>query len=254
MVTTRFLPVAGTHGWRGQPSGAWWQDNRPDDPPSPFLAFLEPHGFVPYNAARPYKWETSLAGMPAWLPLVGDRRQLAWRHGGDVLYDYMVPPLHGGCANGVAASPLDTRQVAHSHGIWPSMFAAVPSGQRPGLRISVLITVGSPVREDMDDVILQALPNIGTWVHLWSNEGDWWAVLGGVGDGKVALRHQQPRADVNICVPGGHTGVLDDPDHFVEWDTRRADLGGRSLLDVLRDAPRFGRRTTVFQREEAGRG
>ncbi len=213
---TRFLPIAGTHGWRGEPAGNWWQQG------SPWLRYLREQGCVPYAPARPFIWTTALDGVP-WPWQRARTQHLTWRAAAHNLYAYLVPPIFGGDANGVAATPTATRIVAHSHAAQVVAFACAE-----GLIVERLITIGSPVREDMADVWRQARPRIGTWVHVHSDASDRWQWLGTLGDGVCGIVRAMPLADRNVAVPGvGHTGLLTDPEAFGWWES----LG---LIEVLR--------------------
>ncbi len=215
---TRFLPVAGTHGWRGQPTGGWWQW------PSPWLSYMHRHGCTPFNRQRPFVWSTQLQGHRIWRRWLGlQDRHLAWECAADNLYAYLVPPVHGGSCSGVHASADETRIVCHSHGLQVVLFAAAM-----GLRIKTLISVGSPVRADMLGVAEVARPRIGHWLHLHSDTSDTWQVLGGIGDGVFGIVRAHPLADENRAVPHvGHTGVLTDEDAFSLWEIN-------GWLEVLR--------------------
>jgi hypothetical protein len=211
---TRFLPVAGTHAWRGQQTGRWWQH------PSPWLTYMEGHGCVPYNAARPFVWSTNLDG---WRFISRRGKHYDWQAAGHNLYAYLVPPLYGGDDNGVGVSGDETRIVAHSHGLQVVLYACAL-----GLRVRTLVSVGSPVREDMADVTAQARPNIGFWLHLHSDGSDRMQWLGTLGDGRVGVLRGHPEADRNGAMPKvGHSGVLQDADAFALWEVN-------GWLDTLR--------------------
>lgn len=207
-MVTRFLPVAGTHGWRGQPTGGWWQAG------SPWLTSLASHGVEPYNAGRPFVWSTQLAGHRVWRRWLGlQDRHLVWECAADNLYAYLVPPMWGGESNGVNARGEETRIVCHSHGLQVVLMAAAA-----GLRIQTLISVGSPVRADMQHIAALARPRIGYWLHLHSDHSDRWQWLGTIGDGALGIVREHPLADDNQAVPHvGHTGVLTDEDGIRMW-------------------------------------
>lgn len=204
---TRFLPVAGTHGWRGQPVGGWWQQG------SPWLRYMREQGFAPYAPDRPFIWTTHLDGI--W-PFSGRAcaQHLTWQAAGDNLYAYLVPPLHGGDANGVAPRPIETRLVVHSHAAQVVAYACAR-----GLKVRRLITVGSPVREDMTSVWAAARPHIDRWVHVHSDHSDRWQWLGTIGDGVFGIVRRMPLADRNVSIRGvGHTGILTEPEAFGWWE------------------------------------
>lgn len=198
---TRFLPVAGTHSWRGQQAGSWWQTG------SPWLRYMAEHGLAPYAPDRPFVWTTALDGL--W-----SRHHLTWQAAGENLYAYLAPPVRGGEPNGVSARGDETRIVAHSHGAQVVAYACAR-----GLKVHRLITVGSPPREDMATVWRAARPQIGRWVHIHSDWTDRWQWLGTIGDGVFGISRQMPRADRNVGIAGvGHTGILADANHFGWWE------------------------------------
>lgn len=203
---TRFLPVAGTHGWRGQQAGGWWQAG------SDWLAYMAgAHQCVPYNARRPFVWSTSLDGVRPfpWSP----RRHLGWESAGHALYAYLQPPELGGEDNGVAPAPRDTRIVCHSHGLQVVLYACAA-----GLRVQRLISVGSPVRDDMRSVADAARPQIRSWTHVHSDGSDRWQWMGALTDGALGIVRAHPLADSNLRIPKvGHTGILTQPSAFHWW-------------------------------------
>lgn len=214
---TRFLPTAGTHGWRGDPVGDWWQRG------SQYLRMMREHEFAPYAPDRPFVWTTSLDGLWPWPWQRAETKHLTWRAAGLNKYAYLVPPIYGGAENGIAATPMATRLVDHSHAGNVTAYACAA-----GLYVHVLITIGTPVRDDMAEVWAQARPRIGTWVHVHSDSSDWWQVAGGLFDGKLGIDRKMPLADVNIRIPRvGHTGILTDPTAFGWWEQA-------GLLEYLR--------------------
>lgn len=213
---TRFLPVAGTHGWRGGQTGGWWRDG------SPWLSELASRGFEPYNSKRPFVWSTHLDGhtgvLRKWLgKLIPWRktqsRHLVWEAAGLSLYAYLVPPVWNGAANGIDVPPHETRVVAHSHALQVVAYACAE-----GLKIDRLITVGSPVRADMMDIYAAARDNIGYWLHLHSDYSDLIQLAGSLGDGVLGIVRAHPWADENQRVRHvGHSGVLTNEDGIRMW-------------------------------------
>lgn len=194
---TRFLPLAGTHGWSGAPRGNWHQW------PSPWLQFMEARGFVPYNRDEPFEWDTDLGG------LFGRRKLAGWHAWGLSLRHYLLGPQHFSPPCGV-----DTRIVAHSHAAQLVAYAA-----QAGLRIERLVTIGSPVRRDMEPVWANARKNIGRWTHVYSDWTDRWQLLGQAFDGTFGIAREMPLADDNVRLPGvGHSGLLTRPEHFGLWE------------------------------------
>jgi len=202
--------VAGTHSW--DPKDPDWHS-----PGSPFVQFLMSRGVFPVFGQqtsehggielRPFVWSTDLGGVS-----FGDGDLRVWLAAGLNLYSYIVPPL---CPE--RRLPVDrTNIIAHSHGLQVVLVAC-----RAGLKINTLISVGSPIRKDMDSTAKAARPNIKTWVHIHSDGSDRWQVFGSLFDGRLGIVRKHPLADINEFVPKvGHTDLLRDPDQFHHWQER----------------------------------
>ncbi len=106
--------------------------------------------------------------------------------------------------------------IAHSHGGQVALYAAAK-----GLRIPALVTVGTPVRADMQPIAEAALPQIGKWLHISDARWDWWGQIGAFGDGAISLTRTMPFPScVNAQLRGiAHTKVLNDPSKFPLWET-----------------------------------
>ena len=93
--------------------------------------------------------------------------------------------------------------IAHSHGgqVAALAFAAF----RPEINLR-LITVDMPVRRDMYPVYAQAAEQIAHWTHLHSR---FFNPVRLVGSRCGPCRN--PFANLNIEVPGGHSGILNTP-------------------------------------------
>ena len=206
----RYLPVAGTWGWRGAQNGLdWWRAG------SPFTQFMTDQGFLLIGGgADPFVWTTDVVWWPAWVkwPRRFYGRRLAdWYAGGVNLHHYLRPPL-GSNRDGYV--PIDDRTViAHSHAAQVVLFACAD-----GLRIKVLVTVGSPVRADLREVARKARLNIGYWLCLYSDGSDAMQWLGEFGDGALGIVRKHPLADRSEKIPGvGHSKILCDPAYFDRW-------------------------------------
>lgn len=199
----KVLLVPGTHGYRGAPAiGQWWY------PGSPFESRLRAEGIDVVGETRPFVWTTDLTG------LMRGKVSADWRAGGENLYAYAVPPL---CPDR-RIKPEDLTIICHSHGLQVVLFAAAA-----GLKIARLISVCSPVRDDMAVVAGLARPNIARWMHTHSSRwSDHWAWLGTWFDGNpFSAPRRHPLADFNIDTKdAGHTGILDDQARFPEWTAR----------------------------------
>lgn len=160
-------------------------------------------GFVPVDVRDPFIWSTDLS-------------REAWLSGGAALTWYIM-----------VKCPLDmpVRMIVHSHGLQPTLWAAAM-----GVKIDVLISIGSPAREDMRDVATLARPNIRRWLHVRSAEWDPYEWLGEIGDGGFIFdRNKPPSVDLLETLPRvGHSKILFDPSWFPTWQDR-------GWLDRLRE-------------------
>jgi hypothetical protein len=202
------IGVQGTWSWK---PGQWWA------PGSEFWAHLAPHGIAPALVKeRPFKWSTDAGD--TWNPfrrLFGTPRFSDWEAAGESLV-YFTDRMD------------DVVVIAHSHGGQCALFAA-----SYGVRIRKLITIGTPVRQDMRHIIALARPYIGEWWHVTDADSDcigWW---GAFADGKVGNKREFDQADENIKIDGiKHSGLLSDPKQFHWWE----DAGLAAFL--TNDCPR----------------
>lgn len=216
--TIPIIPVAGTHGYRGQLTGDWWHDR------SPLLLFLGAFGFTCLQPARPFVWTTDLNGQRFWRRWFGlTDPHYDWLAAAYGLNTYIRPIFDEG-DNYV---PLAQRNViVHSHGLQVVLYACAEWD----LKLNSLVSVMAPVRADMQEIAGRARRNIGYWEHLYSDRTDSWQWIGGIGDGRVGIVRRHPKADRNTLVPkAGHSRLLHDSAFFMQW----VDLG---LLDRIRVA------------------
>ena len=200
--------VPGTWAWRGQNTrNAWYQAG------SPWVTFMEAHGYKVLSKDRPFVWTTQLAGIPF---LTGKRD---WEAGGANLWAYLDPAIKD---YGVGLRTGERNLVAHSHGLQVVLYACAA-----GCRINTLISVGSPIREDMKDVAIAARHNIHTWVHLYGGHKDRWQWLGELFDGKLGVVRRAAwerdgkiavQADCSVQIDDiGHSDLLCNPAQFHNW-------------------------------------
>ena len=198
--------VAGTGSWKGENDTDWYC------PGHPFGEYLQSKGVGPTYAwgtrnggltAAPFVWSTGLAGIP-WLT-----NKKEWQAGGAALA-YFIASTH--------RIPGDqTAVIAHSHGLQIVLYACAYYD----LRIQALISVGSPVREDMKPIASAARPKIDGWLHLHSDGTDRWQWFGELFDGHLGIVREHPLADSNDLVPGvSHSKLLRNPDLYHLWEDR----------------------------------
>lgn len=142
--------IAGTWG-RGDPddvSGSllWWR------PPSVFIANLTHAGLSVVSETDYYDWSTNLDGVRG--------RNDDWQTSGKALYWWWV-------AQGRPSLSL----IGHSHAAQVIACALqYSSTMLIPMRLDHLVTVGSPVREDMDIVWERTRWQIDDWTHLYTEE------------------------------------------------------------------------------------
>jgi hypothetical protein len=194
---------------------------------SPLMKLFDSYNVRPLHSNDPFCWSGDVDGWQFWRRLGigtggGDRGD--WEVGGNALRWYLDGDRFE-----------DRGLLVHSHGLWPAIEACAQ-----GLTIPWLISVGSPVREDMTSRIQLAIPRIGAWLHIYDPRFDWWGMWGSFGDGKFNWNRAQryagppydpgqvtlymkirPRAGGNDPIGGiGHTGVLEDEKAFHYWMER----------------------------------
>lgn len=181
--------VQGTWAW----ASTWWKDG------SPFWCYMQAHGIAPARiGGLPFRWSTDLAD--SWK--FWQKRRSDWEAGGDALAYYLD------------ALPERERVVlAHSHGGQVALHCAAL-----GMKIDRLVTLATPARKDMAEVIAKARPNIREWWHVCDASQDSTAWWGGFGDGHVGNSRHFPQANENVLIPGiGHSKLLNEEDLFWWW-------------------------------------
>lgn len=213
---TPVLLVQGTHGWGRTTAIQWWESC------SPFCAFLQANDFAVLGGDRPYLWDTDLDGI-GWLGKRPAKKHINWQAAAWSAYNYLVPAL---VRDGFITDnyvPIAARNViGHSHAMQVMAYAC-----SFGLKINRLVTIGSPVREDMMDVYKAAKPNIGRWLHVHSDGSDRIQWFGELLDGHLGIVREQPYADENKLVAKvSHSKLLNDEKSFPLWRSA-------GLLDFL---------------------
>jgi hypothetical protein len=188
---TTYIPVQGTDSWdEDEANCQWWERG------SEFTRHLAAENLV-LHARTPFEWSTSLDGIPT------RRNHQIWKGAAKHLVCHLE------------RVPLDERNIiAHSHGGQVVFYAL-----SYGLRINNLVTVGTPVRSDMERVVLSALGNMNYWHHIYDNCKDFTAIMGSLFDGKFRIRHNFDLADTSDNIKGiGHSKILNDAISIKLWD------------------------------------
>lgn len=178
--TVRIICVAGT--WDDAPD-AWWR------PGSAFGQALTAAG---HEVVALPPWALALDG------LMG--RHETWIEGGHRLAMALL-------AYRDATVPIQAI-VSFSHGGAVALYALAFAASA-GIHVDHLVTLGTPVRHDLEGFYHRARPAIGRWTHCYGGS-DWWSVLGALGDGMVRVLRAMPDADVNRFCPGwSHRELVD---------------------------------------------
>jgi hypothetical protein len=187
-------------------TGSYNDDDRVDwyTPTSPFARFLASQSLAPafehwrdtsdLTRQAPFIWSTSLAG----IPLIS--RKATWSAAGTALAYFIAVTAD--------VRGAQTAVIAHSHGLQVVLYACAERG----IKIAQLISVGSPVRKDMEPIAQRARPLIGHWLHIHSDRSDQWQWFGELFNGHFGIVRAHPLANRNDAVARvGHSQLLRDP-------------------------------------------
>ena len=188
-----YIPIPGTDAWDEDENNYQWYERG-----SAWTNNMSAQKLV-LHAVGHLPWSTSLDGIPT-------RR-------GHVIWKGAAKHLICHCER----VPFEQRNfVAHSHG-GQVVFHALAYG----LRIRNLITVGTPVRADMEQYILAGLGNVDYWHHICDSSTDRVSFLGALFDGKFRLRGKWTFDLANSFddIKGvGHSKILNDPKDIQLWN------------------------------------
>lgn len=195
MIPTFYHTVGGTsHGIDNDLNDfMWWELG------SKFTSYLKTQNLI-LHPASPFEWDGIVGGTPL------DRKLNVWRAAGAHFKCQLLMSLFH-----------ESNVIAHSHGGNVVLCAAAR-----GARIRNLITVSTPVRRDMEKIILQARGNIDNWLHVYDSRTDYVAVLGTLFDRRIRIVHRMDMADRNDDVKQfrtGHSGMFEEQ-HFSLWKDR----------------------------------
>lgn len=203
MKPSFYIPVQGTHGWDENPNLECWWENGSD-----FSRFLFSRNLIQFNPVLPFQWSTELDGL--FRP-----SHIVWKAAGYALRYYIGDHLP---SSGQRIPQSARNIIAHSHGGQVVFYACAG-----GMRVQNLVTVGTPVRGDMEGIIKLARPNIANWTHICDSKADLISIAGAISDGRFRLRHTMELADRNDdCRDLGisHSRILNTPPVFSLWDSR----------------------------------
>ena len=190
MTKKYILTIAGTHDWDDSDADRWWKAG------SAFHAAAVSADLEFLLQYDPFIWSTELDGLARM-----QRAAQFWKW-----FKKQKPPVHRDWVSGgrgvrlvyenavtvdveklLSAMPTrmrliypKVRIIAHSHGGQVALYAAAQ-----GLHIDRLITVGTPVRADMQKCLELARPNIDKWLAIKDADTDKMAFGGQFGDGAL---------------------------------------------------------------------
>jgi hypothetical protein len=185
-----YIPIPGTDAWDEDENNYQWYERG-----SRFVNHMATQNLV-LHACGFLEWSTSLDGIPT------RKNHLIWKGAAKHLMCHLE------------RVPLAERNlIAHSHG-GNVVFHALSYG----LRINNLITVGTPVRSDMEPYILKGIGNVEYWHHIYDSSTDMISIMGAWFDGKFRVRHNFDLADSSDNIKGiGHSKVLNEPPAINLW-------------------------------------
>lgn len=182
MSTFKLIALPGTHGFEDD----WYRPN------SFFMQEAKRHGVELFNEEDPFIWSTNIDG------LIG--RNDGWSAAGSSLRWYIGKK----CEHGIKPHP-SVNIIAHSHA---GQIAAYAMAQR--VKCHTLITVGTPVRKDMEDIWKMARPYMQYWFHIRTKGFDKWQFLGSISRWRPSSNRDFDLANLNYVIPGEtHYGLLD---------------------------------------------
>lgn len=192
---TYYIPIHGTWGI-DDGERAWWR------PKSSFANYAKNYNIIQLEDV-PFIWSSDLTGFT--YNILGPKTKLTdWAAGGWSLYYYLRHVPVG-----------DRNIIAHSHGLQCVLFAA-----SYGLEINNLISVGSPIRNDMHQTTVIARNKIKHWMHIYDS-WDWIQVLGGFGDGRFLGSRTSVHADINHKLKDiNHSDVLKVREKIYYWSNQ----------------------------------
>lgn len=188
------LLIQGTHGYRGstQDAGAWWWPGDGLYLPSRWVEAARAHGLtILSRPGAPFVWATEATG---WWP---GRKWAAWKAAAEAARDYCL-----------AAGATRVQVVAHSHGGQVAAYLAAMHGRGGALTVSELVTLGTPVRGDMEGIYQRARAGVRWWDAVHGGPGDWWQLAGEAFDGHLGWRRAQRWATRNEALPVGHGELM----------------------------------------------
>lgn len=196
---TYIIPVHGT--WL--PEKDWWLLG------SDFYTFAAQNNILYFvfdnESYEPFNWSGDVDGFN-WLSLftlgLKKDKHTDWIAGGKSFKSY------------VRYIPLKDRNlIIHSHGLQVITYS--------GVILNNVITVGSPIRNDLMGEYKKLRANCKNWMHIYDSRWDRMGFMGQIFDGKFLGSRACLIDGVKNCPQTsiGHSNILRDKKLFSKWNT-----------------------------------
>lgn len=138
---------------------------------------------------EPFDWSTLTDGTP-----MSGKKHNIWSSWGMALMWY----AH------LKARNHPVNLVCHSHGGQVAAYAL-----EYGLKVKTLVTVATPVRQDMRKHWKAGEENYIMWFHIHTGRRDIWQWFGEIGDGHFGIKRKMPEPAINLETSGEtHSSLL----------------------------------------------
>lgn len=179
------------HGTWDLGEDAWWRHG------SSFCKFAGENGLHCEEEHEPFFWSGAIDGVGFF----GNKHE-TWMASGLSL------------KNRLRLSKREHRNlILHSHALQNAAYADI--------EVNNIITVGSPIREDMADLYLKLRKRCNKWLHIYDASWDKMGFLGQMFDGRWFGGRDCPLAHFNDPLKKiGHSSILRDQKAMQNWVTR----------------------------------
>lgn len=190
MTPTFIISVHGTWGL-DSPETDWWKNA------SEFKRVARENNILEYNPQRLFFWDGEVEGAT-----FGSKKE-GWRAGAFSLDSYLL-----------SIPKADRNLILHSHAwnVW----------LHGNVEVRNIITVGSPMRSDMFNLMEFREKDRANHLHIFDKNWDRWGLLGQLGDGRFSLSRKCPvNSTINHELEDiSHSKILNDSEYIKLWVTR----------------------------------
>lgn len=189
---THYIPI---HGTWDLGNDAWWRHG------SSFCELTARYGLVCEEQFETFYWSGLVDGINLktvlTLGLIRDQHE-TWDSAGLSL------------RNRLKLSELEGRNlIVHSHGLQVLAYS--------NILVNNIISVGSPIREDMFPLYELLEKNSNSWLHIYDEIWDKIEFLGQIGDGKWFGSRNCPYAINHKLKKIGHSKILREEEYMKLW-------------------------------------